>query len=197
MPHWVWSGLIGGLIATVISHYATQIAHRIPAEHGDGWRYSVYGWFYKSVVISCLPIVAFITYGALHAREDQRDIAAVVAGTMCAGAALLIYDVFVRRIRFNRDEIQSIHPFAIRRIAWANIGSVSYHDWLMMVRIRDQDGRSIWVSAVAGGSALLMRFLRRKHYLDSLRDQYGMSEIAPKSLPPAPLGRESETYRDS
>ena len=167
----VWlSGLFAAAVTTGLSWLIHSRLPRHVGKEDEGWRY-VRPWAgYKLIMILLLPIVVFLDYAASQASEDQTAIAFVVAGTLTFGWLFACYDIFVKRIRFNAEEIQAIHPFWHRTIKWGPEVTGRYYQWLDMGCVRAADGRRIWLMPF-GGTPLLARYGRtreRRRVLDDV-----------------------------
>lgn len=142
----VWlSGLFAAAVTTGLSWLIHSRLPRHVGKEDEGWRYVRPGAGYKLIMILLLPIVVFLDYAASQASEDQTAIAFVVAGTLTFGWLFACYDIFVKRIRFNAEEIQAIHPLWHRTIKWGPEVTGRYYQWLDMGCVRAADGRRIWL----------------------------------------------------
>ena len=159
IPHWVFSGLAGGAISIFLVSIACAVSHKQKIKQIDGWRYIQPGWGFKVLTALCAAIAIFIIYAAYHARSDQKDLAAIVSGTLALGAAFLVYEVGIRRVRWNTEQIESIHPFWTTKIEWKNLARVTPYSVLEMLHLRPLSGRGILVP-LYGGAEVLGRYLQ-------------------------------------
>lgn len=173
----LWAGVAGGLAAAFVNQWVTRHALRGKARRdqaggaGARWRHIDYGIGYKSIACIAAAVALVLTIAASGAREDQRTAALLVGLAFSGGGIWLLYEIFLRRVRFDAREIQSLHVMGIvRTIRFADVADARYLRSIGMARIRSVDGRQIWVP-LAGGYKLLSRlgrWLERKHVLDTL-----------------------------
>lgn len=157
---------MGGLASLVLVACITGKALRARASRQDGWHRIDYGTGHRTLALVMALISLFMTYAASRASADQLLPATLVASVLDLLTILVLYEVFIRKLRWNTHEIQSLHPHMIRRIPWEadTYGGVS--PWLQMGWVRGADGTRIWIP-LATGTPLLARYgrLRERSHL--------------------------------
>jgi hypothetical protein len=159
--HAIWSGVIGGAIAFGLNFWlARRRASGTAPRAADGWHYLRYSAGYRAVAAVSALIALFLLIAASRARPDQVVAARLVATCLTAGALYMLYEMFLRQLRFNAREIQSVHPFFTRRIAFADVAERTYLRGLDCVRIVAEDGSRMHVPLLVS-TPLLSRYVRR------------------------------------
>lgn len=186
----IWSGVIGGAIAVGVNFWLARRRTSGPAARAsDGWHYLRYSYGYRAVAAVCALIALFLLIAASRARPDQVVAARLVTTCLTAGALYMLYEMFLRELRFNAREIQSVHPFFTRRIAFADIAERTYLRSLDCVRLVAEDGSRIYVPLLVG-TPLLSRYVRRLERRSILARMFDPFVVNPDAVCP---GWRSET----
>jgi hypothetical protein len=165
MPHGFFSGsnlaifcgtFGGALVPAIIRKMQSQLP-RIVQKDKEGWRTVVAGPGYQLLSISFAILCAFVCYVAYRTARGQVWWALGGTACMLAGTAFFVHEVFVRKIRWNNQRIESRGLFGSHAIEWNAVRSGKFNLLLDMGVISDSSGQKIRVP-LFGGTALLWRY---------------------------------------
>lgn len=154
----VISGLIGALVIWLLVWLTPK-----ESLHEGSVRHMPYGLPGKVLTIFFIPLTAFILYAALHASDDQKILALLLAAFFIAGTIFSLYHVFFTHLSYDDDYLYYQSPLAgNKKVPWTNLRDVGYSRILQSdFLVLDGIGR-IWCSDMRRGTEELAEFLEWK-----------------------------------
>lgn len=122
---------------------------------GNDWRYLEYGRWTRLLALALVPLAICLTFSPIGIPGQ----AAIAAAADCL-AAFMVYETWVRKLRWNREELQSIHPFGTVSIPWRMVPDLRATSAFNLARIANPAGGRIWVP-LTPGARLLSKYMRK------------------------------------
>lgn len=149
------SGLIGGLIATLMVVFAKSKSERV----GDV-RQLTFGILFKAFSFLLIPFTCFVLYAISQSYEGQEVAAGLVGLGFLLGSIFLPYQAFFIEFSYDNENVYFKSPIAGDKTAsWKGLKKIGY-SWLLQADyiVVDDIGR-IWCSNMLQGYDELMEFL--------------------------------------
>ncbi|QIZ76529.1 hypothetical protein [Ferrimonas lipolytica] len=151
------SGLIGGLIATLMVVFTKSKSERV----GDV-RQLTFGIFFKAFSFLLVPFTFFILYAISQSYEGQEIAAGLVGLGFFLGAIFFPYQAFFVEFAYDDENVYFKSPIAGEKTAsWKKLDKVGY-SWLLQADYIVVDGiGKIWCSNMLQGFEELMEFVAK------------------------------------
>lgn len=177
MPHWFWSGLLGGAASFLFFYYTSRRDFAAKTARSGRWRHITYGPEYKIVTMLGFFVTLCISIAATRAGPDTLQTAIAVGFLFGACTLFLIYEVFLRAVRFNASGIEMRNPFFSKSIAFRDIDSAKVVHSMSLAQITAGDSR-IW-APMARGFPLLWRYGKVLERRQFFREVLKRGRLAP------------------
>lgn len=164
----IFCGAFGGALASRIVNYLHTHVRRIALKDASGLRTVTPSLGYQLLAMFVLAAAALVFYAAHYTSPSQARMAHIVSAFFAITASLVVHEVFVRRVRWNTDYLESQSLLGARRIAWNEVALGGYSVALDMAYIKDNRGRRIWVPPF-NGATMLWRYGRYRTRVFSRR----------------------------
>jgi len=119
-----------------------------------------YSVWLKALAMGLSAFSLFVVYAALHAREDQKLIAAAVAVFFVLGSLYLLYQAFF--VFFEYDDEGLLYGVKRRRITWDRLVEKGYSELRQQNYLTFDGFGTIWLTTYMNGMEELGDFLEKK-----------------------------------
>ncbi|CAM2821711.1 hypothetical protein PAT01_39350 [Pseudoalteromonas atlantica] len=149
------SGLIGGVIATLMVVFAKNKSERV----GDA-RQLTFGILFKAFAFLLVPFTFFVLYAISQSYEGQEIAASLVGLGFLLGSIFFPYQAFFIEFSYDDKNVYFKSPIAgNKKVSWNGLRKVGY-SWLLQADYIVVDGIGrIWCSNMLQGYGELMEFL--------------------------------------